>query len=113
MDQDRGMGRYTVSPCTTKRRATTNLKTKNNQNCQKIELYGSLTTRELKKKHSSRLVGGAEMGSRGEEDVWQDGSWWTGRFHIHVQISLEEQLGSEADHATQGSSARKIKPHNL
>ena len=41
----------------------TSLKAKNNQNCQKIELYGSLTTNELKKKHSSRLVGGAEMGS--------------------------------------------------
>ena len=50
-------------PHTTKRRTTTNLKTKSNQNCQKIELYGSLTTKELKKKHSSRLVGGAEMGS--------------------------------------------------
>ena len=45
---------------------TTNLKTKNNKNCQKIELYGSLTTREVKKKHSSRLVGGAETGSRVE-----------------------------------------------
>ena len=37
---------------------------KNNQNCQKIELYGSLTTKVLKKKYSSRLVGGAEMGKR-------------------------------------------------
>ena len=46
-------------PHTTKR-TTTNLKTKNNQNCQKIELYGSPTTKKLKKKHSSRLVGGAE-----------------------------------------------------
>ena len=40
-----------------------NLKTKNDQNCQKIELYGGPTTKEIKKKHSSRLVGGAEMGS--------------------------------------------------
>ena len=38
----------------------TYLKTKNNHNCQKIELYGSPTTKEIKKKHSSRLVGGAE-----------------------------------------------------
>ena len=30
--QDGGVGRHTVPPCTTKR--TTNLKTKNNQNCQ-------------------------------------------------------------------------------
>ena len=58
--QDGGIGRYTLLPCTTKRSATTNLKMKNNQNCQKIELYGSLTTKELKKKYSLRLVGGAE-----------------------------------------------------
>ena len=50
---------------TTKRRTTTNLKKKKQkpQNCQKIELYG---TKELKKKHSSRLVGGAETGSQAE-----------------------------------------------
>ena len=46
-------------PRITKRR-TTNFKTKNNQNCQKIELYGSPTTKELKERHSSRLVGGVE-----------------------------------------------------
>ena len=71
--QNGGTGRYASLPCTTKRRTTTNLKTKNNQNCQKIKLYGSLTTKELKKKHSSRLVGGAETGSWGAEDVWQGG----------------------------------------
>ena len=48
--------------CTTKRRTTTNLKLKNHENCQKIELYGSLTTKDLKKKLSSRPVGGVEMG---------------------------------------------------
>ena len=36
---------------------TTNLKTINNQKCQKIKLHGILTTKELKK-HSLRLVGG-------------------------------------------------------
>ena len=51
---------------TTKRRTIRNLKTKNNQKCQKIQLYRSPTTKELKKKHSSRLAGGAEMGSWGE-----------------------------------------------
>ena len=61
--QDGGIGRYTLAPCVTKRRTTTNLKTKNNQNSQKIELYESPTTKELKKKHSSRPVGGAEMDS--------------------------------------------------
>ena len=59
--QDGGIGRYTLPPRTTKRRKTRNLKTKNNQNCQKIKLYGSPTTNELKK-HSSGPVGGAEMG---------------------------------------------------
>ena len=58
-----------MPPCTNKRRTTTNLNTKNNQNYQKIKLYGSLTTKELKKKHSSRLVGGEEMGSQGGEDM--------------------------------------------
>ena len=68
--QDGGIGRYALSSHTTKR-TTTNQKTKSNQNCQKIELYGSLTTKELKKKHSSRLVGGVEMCSRGAEDAQQ------------------------------------------
>ena len=45
-----------LPPRTTKRRTTTNLKTENNQNCQKIELHGSLTTKELKKRYSSRQV---------------------------------------------------------
>ena len=77
--QDGGIGRNTVPPCTTKRRTTTNLKTKNNQRWQKIKLYGSSTTKEIKKKHSSRPVGGAEMGSRGREDLWQGGGWRTQR----------------------------------
>ena len=58
--QEEDIGRYTVPPHTTKRRTTTNLKTKNNQNYQKIKLCGSPTTKELKKKHSFRLVGGVE-----------------------------------------------------
>ena len=53
------------TPPTTKRR-TTNLNTKPDQNCQKIKLYGSPTTKELKKKHSPRLAGGAETGSQVE-----------------------------------------------
>ena len=38
-----------------------NLKTKNTQNFQKIKLYGSPTTKSLKKPHSSRQVGGVEI----------------------------------------------------
>ena len=55
-------------PHTTKRRIT-NLKTKNNQNCQKIKLYGNPTAKELKKKHSFRLVGGVKTDNQGREDT--------------------------------------------
>ena len=58
------------------RKETTNLKTKNNQNGQKTELCGGSTTKEVKKKHSSRLVGGVEMGSQGRKDMWRGGGWW-------------------------------------
>ena len=67
--QDGGVGRHIVPHHTIERRTTTNLKTKNNQNWQKIELYGSPTTKELKKKHSYRLVWGVEMGS------WVERTW--------------------------------------
>ena len=61
-----GIGRYTLPPHTTKTTTTTNFKTKDNQNCQKIELHGSLTTKEFKKKHSFGTVGGAETAVREE-----------------------------------------------
>ena len=55
-----------MPPHTTKRKTTTNLKNKNNQNSQKIEQYVGPTTQELKKKHSPRPVGGVEIGSQAE-----------------------------------------------
>ena len=56
--QDGGMGRNPLLPHTTKRKITTNLKSINNQKCQKIILHGTLTTKELKKESTSpnRLV---------------------------------------------------------
>ena len=92
---------------------TTNVKTKNNQNCQNIELYGSPTTKELKKKHSFRLVGEVEMGWGGK-DLWQGGGWWggqgggwwTGQSHICMQIT-GRTTGSETHSATNGFSAGK------
>ena len=41
------------------------------------------------------------MGSQGRDDARQGSGWWS---HICVQINWEEQLGSETDHTTQGSS---------
>ena len=106
-----------MPPRTTTRRTTTNLKTKNNQKCQKIKLHGSLTTKELKKKYSIKLVGGAETGSQGREDSWKGGGWWTRWSHICVQINWEEQLGSKTDPQpwvlSQGNKASKpltVKP---
>ena len=42
-------------------------KDNNNQNFQKIGLYVSPTSKELKKKHSYRMGGGVETGSQGGE----------------------------------------------
>ena len=49
LGQDGGIGRNPSLPRTTKRRITTNLKSINNQKCHKIKLYGTPTTKELKK----------------------------------------------------------------
>ena len=43
-------------PRTTKRRITTNLKSINNPKCQKVKLHGTLTTKELKKKLTSKAA---------------------------------------------------------
>ena len=70
--QDGGIGTHTLPPRTTVRGIITNFKTKDDHKCQKTKLYGSLTTKDLKKKYSSRWIGGAELGSWGREDmVWQ------------------------------------------
>ena len=77
-----------------------------------------MTTKELKKKHSSRLVGGAETGSQGGKERIhskvvasrpgrQGASWWARWSHIRVWINWEEQVGSKTDHATQDSSVGK------
>ena len=65
-----------------------NYKTTITQNHQKIELYGSLTTKELKKSHSSRGLGGPETRRRGDEG---------GGAHTHVWWikNLEGYLGNE------------------
>ena len=101
-----------MPPRTTKRRTTTNLKTKNNQNRQKIELYGSLTTKEIKKK---TFIQTSRRGGDGQPDgedslkgnswrTWHGGGWQGGQSHIQVQINQEEWQGIKADHTTQGSS---------
>ena len=100
--QDGGRGRHTVPP----RNQKDNNKFKNkkiNQNCQKIELYGSLTTKELEKKHLSRLVGEAEMGSWVEKTCSNAAAgelgwarWWLGVGAVphRVQINWKGKQGT-------------------
>ena len=93
------MGRFTSPSYMTIRRITTNLQTKNKHTCQKIELYGSPTTKDLKKKHSSRLVGRVERtwccvgGGNGKATVAASG---TSGPHSHVvDKNWEGKLGSK------------------
>ena len=73
--QDEGIGRHALPPCATIRRITINLKRKNTQNCQKFKLYGSPTTKDLKKPCSSRWVGEVKTGSQGRVvAVWHQRS---------------------------------------
>ena len=76
--QDGGRCRYSLPPCTTKRWITTDLKTKNNPNSQKIELYGSLTAKELKKKHShmDKPRGWGSVEARGGGLAGVVRQWW-------------------------------------
>ena len=82
----------------------TNLKTKINQNCQKIEFYGSPTTKESKKKtfiQTGRRGRKEQPGQRGHAARQWLVEW---KVTHSVRINQEEQLGSMADHATQGPS---------
>ena len=78
----------------------------NNQKWQKIKLYGSLTTKELKTKHSSRLVGGAErtcskVAAGGPSEAADCGA---GR--AKLQLAVKQQLEDPViDPTTQSSSA--------
>ena len=98
---------------------TINVKTINTQNYQKIELYGSLTTKKLKKKHLSRPVGGAEMRSQGREDR-QQGSGWQTRLWLmdqavsHSHVDKPGGTAREQDRPhNPGFQCGKVKPHNL
>ena len=111
-----------MPPCTTKRKTTTNLKTKNNQNWQKMELCGSLTTKELKKKHSSRPVGGVEMGSWAKRTLAKlaAGGPWQARKQL-VDHTVPHLCGDKPGGTTgeqdrlshPGFQCGKVKPQNL
>ena len=111
--QDGGIGRHTVPPCTTKRRTTTNLKTKKQLELTENQTVWKSDNKGFKETFNQTGRRGGQ-GQLGREDLQQGGSWWTpkggwqrGRSHIRVQINREEQLGSETDRTTQGSCQGK------
>ena len=70
--QDGGIGRYTLPPHTNNQKKDNNkFKNKNNQNCQEIELYGSLTTKELTFIQTSRRGEHGQPGWRELVARWQ------------------------------------------
>ena len=83
-----------------------------------MELYGSPTTKEIKKKHSSRPVGGVER-NRGKavaDGPSKVADCGTGQARLqladlvapHSRIDTpEEWQGNDTDLATQGSSVGK------
>ena len=105
--QDGGVGRHAVPPRTTKRRTTTNLKTKSNQNWQEIKLYGSPTTKEIKKKHSSRPVGGVEPGSRAERTRGKAAVGRPAR-----QLLVEQAVPCSSADKPGGTTGEQDRPHN-
>ena len=96
--QDRCVSIHASPPCTTIKNYNQISKKKNNNwNHQKIELYGSLTTNDLKKSHSSRWEEGVESWSQGGEDtVWhgETAEWMVPHSHV-VDKNWEGYLGSE------------------
>ena len=95
-----------------------NYKTNITQNHQKIEPYEYKTADKLKKSRSSRQVAGVEtwrcMERCREVETWNGWShthmWWIkiGRDSLGVRDS-----SPTSDHTAQGSSARKLHPHNF
>ena len=88
------------------------IETSNTLNHQKIKLYGSPTTKDMKKPHSSRWVSGAETLRREEQQNEQSHIhvWWIKIRRYTLGVS---DPSPSPDHTAQGSSAKKINPHNF
>ena len=88
-NQDGHVSRNPSLPRTTKRRITTNLKSINNQKCQKIKLHGSLTTKELKKQ-SNKITRPVRQWT---ERTWSavadyaGGADWTGNWDSELTVN--------------------------
>ena len=116
--QDGGIGRYTFLLIQQQQKDKNKFKNKKiTRTARKIELHGSLTTKEFKdetfiqtgRKDSVRQLRWRGHTARpgGDWQTWWGGSWWTRQSHICMWIYWEEQLGSKTDHAIQDSSMGK------
>ena len=116
-NQDGGLGRHTVPPRTTKSKDNNNLKTKTNQNWQNIEPQGSLTTKEIMKKHSPRPVGGSKTGSQGgglllllpDLEMWQSVGG-TGQAVWQLADPMAAHLRTDKPGGTVGEQNRLCNP---
>ena len=77
--EDGVIGKDASPPGTTVAKTTLDYKTNITQKCQKIKLCGTPTTKDLKKSHSSRQVGGVETWSGAEKCGDRNG-----QSHIYV-----------------------------
>ena len=68
--QDAGVSKQSLPLHTTTEKLQLDYKTSITHNHQKIKMYGSLTTKELKKSHSSRRVGGLERQGKAGRYGW-------------------------------------------
>ena len=94
----------------------------NKNNCQIIELYGSLKTKELRKKHSSGPLGWAEIGSQvGKtcckatvEGPGRERQWLTDFIlpHLHAEKPGRTTVAQDRPQKS-GFQHREIKPQNL
>ena len=101
-----------MPPYTTKRRATTKLKTKTNQNCLKIELYGSLIT---KVKEETFIQTGRR--SRDKKPGWRKliASWWLEDWAV-PHLPADKPGGTTGERERPGnpdSQCRGEKPQKL
>ena len=95
-----------MPPRTTKRRTTTNVKTKTPEVTENRTVWKS-DNQGVKKETFIQTGRRGRDGQPVKEDSQQGRGLQTGQSHICVQIKWEEQPGNETDNTTQGSSAGK------
>ena len=117
--QDGGVGRYILPPQTTKRRTKNKFKSKKTTTLPENQTVWKYETKELKKKHSSRLVGGGRERQPGQRECTAR-QWLEGRVceaDWVVPHSCADKLGGttgEGDRPNNpGFQGGEIKPQNL